>query len=364
MFRKKRILNNTLFKKKNNPFITMLKVSIVIFIILWLFIYKDYSNFKVKSFVNSDIVLKIEEWEKIEKVAEKLEINMNYFKIYLKYNNPEFKLIAWNFRIKKDSNIEQVLEWLSIPIILNEIDITLLEWWNIYDIDEYLSKKWLIKSWKYIWYVNNSEKITKLKEFFPFIDKLSTLEWYLYPDTYRVVENNFKINVLVIKQLENFEKKVYDKIKPFSWILSAYQEKESTNINLALEKLVNLASIVEKEEKNSKEKATVAWILKKRLEDWWMIWADITVCYPHKLTSKQCKMVVSKYINEKNKYNTRTMKGLPKTPIWNPSFETINATINYKKTPYWFYLHNSKTWKVYYAETNADHEKNKRLYMK
>ncbi len=37
------------------------------------------------------------------------------------------------------------------------------------------------------------------------------------------------------------------------------------------------------------------------------------------------------------------MLGLPLTPISNPSFETIYATINSKKTPYWFYLHNTKT---------------------
>ena len=90
-----------------------------------------------------------------------------------------------------------------------------------------------------------------------------------------------------------------------------------------------------------------------------MIWADITVCYPHELTANECKLVVSKYINEKSEYNTRTMKWLPKTPIWNPSFETINATLNSKKTNYWFYLHNTSNWKIYYAETNQEHENNK-----
>jgi cell division protein YceG involved in septum cleavage len=46
-----------------------------------------------------------------------------------------------------------------------------------------------------------------------------------------------------------------------------------------------------------------------------MIGADITVCYPYRLTGNECKLVVSKYIKDKNEYNTRTMRGLPKTPI-------------------------------------------------
>jgi UPF0755 protein len=116
---------------------------------------------------------------------------------------------------------------------------------------------------------------------------------------------------------------------------------------------------VEKEEKNTDEKPTVAWILKKRLNNNWQIWADITACYAYELTSQKCKMELSSHISEKNDYNTRQMTGLPKTPIWNPSFETINATLNDKKTEYWYYLHNVNTGKIYYAKTNQEHEANK-----
>jgi len=62
----------------------------------------------------------------------------------------------------------------------------------------------------------------------------------------------FKINNFVIKQLETFEIKVYEKI------LKNLDTKTITD-------LVNLASIVEKEERNNNEKPTVAGILKKRL---------------------------------------------------------------------------------------------------
>jgi cell division protein YceG involved in septum cleavage len=80
----------------------------------------------------------------------------------------------------------------------------------------------------------------------------------LYPDTYRINVNNFKINEFVIKQLETFETKVYDKI------LSDLNVKEITD-------LVTLASIVENEEKNLDEKPIVAGILKKRLDNNWQI---------------------------------------------------------------------------------------------
>jgi cell division protein YceG involved in septum cleavage len=75
-------------------------------------------------------------------------------------------------------------------------------------------------------------------------------------------------------------------------------------------------------------------------------------------------MNLSKYIGEKNEYNTRTMIWLPKTAISNPSFESVNAVINSKDTPYYYYLHDTTNWQVYYAKTNEEHIKNKKLYIK
>ena len=363
-FKRKKIKNNQFMintqediknirTKKNNINI-LLKIMLLLFLISILIIWyliKWYNDFSKNILVTKEKIIEIKAWDNIKDLSNKLNINKNYLKIYLKKNNPNFKLKKWNFKISDNADIKQILNDLHTPLIENQINITLLEWWNIFDIDNYLSNKKLIKSWEYISYVTNKEKINKLSEFFPFLKWLNTLEWYLYPDTYKVISDNFKINVLVIKQLENFEKKVYNKL------FKNYTNKK-------IQEIINLASIVEKEERNIQNKATVAWILKKRLDAWWMIWADITVCYPHKLTANQCKMVITKYINEKSEYNTRTKIWLPKTPIWNPSYETINATINSKKTPYWFYLHDTKTWKIYYAETNEWHIINKNRYLR
>jgi UPF0755 protein len=338
--------------KKKKGFLYKLVMIFFIWILLtWIFIYKSYENFKNNVLVEDWIIIEVLEWENVTDFANKLGLNENYLKFYLKENKIDLKLFTWNFKIDPNSDIKEILKALKNPIILGEVNITILEWWNIYDIDEYLANKGFILSGEYINYVNNPEKIEKLTEFFPFIKGLNTLEWFLYPDTYKIEIGNFKINEFVIKQLENFENRVYKNI--LSWLEN----------NKVID-LINLASIVEKEEKNTTAKPIVAWILKKRLENWWMIWADITVCYPHELTAEECKMVISKYINEKSEYNTRTMQWLPKTPIWNPSFETVNATLNYEETEYWFYLHDSNTWKIYYGRNNEEHEQNKRLYLK
>ncbi len=332
-------------EKKQSIFFRLTKLAIWIVIVFWIIVYSNYSNFKSDILIKENKIIEIKAWETIKHLAEQLDINYYFLRKYLK--NKDFNLLKWKFEIKENSNIDNILKSMEKPLTGKEINITILEWWNIFDIDEHLTKKDLIKKWEYIKYVQNPEKIKELSKFYEFLSPdFITLEWYLYPDTYRL-KYPIAINKLVIKQLDTFKEKVYNKI---------LKNKSVEEI----QKIVNLASIVEKEEKSDKEKPTVAGILKKRLDSGWKIWADITVCYPHKLTGDECKMVITKYIREKSEYNTRTMVGLPKTPIWNPQFSSIEAVINPNETDYWFYLHNVKTWEIYYWKTNAEHEYNKK----
>jgi UPF0755 protein len=125
-----------------------------------------------------------------------------------------------------------------------------------------------------------------------------------------------------------------------------------------------LASIVEKEEKSVKEKATVAWVLKKRMKENWFIWADATVCYPHELTFDECTPTfIGNHIQDENDYNTRNKLWLPITPICNPSNNSIEAVYNAKDSQYYYYLHD-ENWQIHYARTNEEHVANKMLYIK
>jgi len=322
-------------------------------LIIWIFVislvifyvnYSKVSNFKL----NENKIIHVPPWDNpINTLSRELWLSKNYLKIYLKLN-PEKKinLQAWEYRLFKWEDLESIIKTINYWSIVKEEKLTILEWWNIFDIDEYLTNKNLINPWEF---VSESKNIDKYKKEYSFLENALTLEWYLYPDTYFMNQNNFSIENFNKKMLDNFRKKIYDNL------LSTIPKKLINDI-------IILASIVEKEEKNKFEKPIVAWILKKRYRENWFIGADITACYAYELTSNECKMQLSKYIAEKNEYNTRTMVWLPKTPICNPSFDSINAVINSKETPYYYYLHD-KNWKVYYSRTNEEHVKNKK-YLK
>ena len=297
----------------------------------------------------NDANLKIEKWDTYYSLSKKLDINKNILKIYLRLNTPGKSLDAGIYKLNSWDNLKEIISKMQTTSSSLDTNLTILEWRNIYDIDSYLSRKWLIKSGEFI---DKSRNISaELIAVYPFLKNIPSLEWFLYPDTYSIDETNFNLDSFISRLLSNFKNRVYDKI------LFSFGNNEILNI-------IKLSSIVEKEERNSQEKAVVAWILKKRLEENWYLWADATVCYPHKATREICTpSFVINHIYEKNSYNTRTLLWLPSTPISNPSLETIEATINSKVTPYYYYLHDNN-WEIHYAVTNLEHEKNKSVYLK
>lgn len=339
-------------KKQARKWQKIVMLIFIIIIVIFVYFYSKYQNFAWNTKILTTREITIEKWDNFSTLWVKIEeFNNIFYKLYIRNNPPEFGLVEGKYQLTEWQNVLETFESLKKPVSWTK-NITILEWWNIYDIDKTLASKWLISEWEYINYVTSSEKIAALRQFFPFLDlSLESLEGYLYPDTYSVDSATFKINNFVIMQLEEFEKKVYEKL---------FKDKHD---NKTIYDVINLASIVEKEESITENKATVAWILKKRLNAWWQIWADATVCYAFKLPTKECTpKKVLEYLYDKNDYNTRQKKWLPKTPIWNPSYETIEATLNDKKTEYWYYLHDLSG-KIYYWKTDAEHELNKKNFM-
>jgi len=275
-----------------------------------------------------------------------LESKWVFYKLWLKLFAPNINLQAWTYTISNDTILNNVfLNNLKKPDSLDQ-EITILPWWNIFDIDKYISDKWIIKKWELITLSNDLPQ--DLVNRFKFL-KWHTLEWFLYPDTYRL-QFNISAKDLVSVLLNEFNDKIFEKYWSNSW-----------------DKFYNtliLASIVEKEERNISNKPIVAWILAKRLKEGIAIWADATVCYAYNLTYKECTPAfIWEKIYIKSEYNTRNKLWLPPTPISNLSDNSFEAAFEPEKSEYYYYLHDNE-WQIHYWKTLNDHNRNKNLYLK
>ncbi len=310
----------------------------------------------------------LKKWDTIQSFYQPLwTIDRLHMKWYIMRSGVNTKKIqTWTYVFSgsytPESYIKAILAWPTQEYIR----YTMLEWWSLYDIDADMSDKWLIKKGDLLARAQSSDEIKQLAETYSFLNQskpLTTLEWFLYPDTYFLSTNGDLITQFFQATLKRFREKIYVQRETnqstFAGKLQQYW------ITLSLPGAITLASVIEKEERATSAKPTIAGIFLNRLAQNIQLWADITLCYGLQEPYETCTpSVINKWIYDKwNIYNTRANAWLPPTPISSISDTTFIALMGFVKTSYLFYLHDSQG-KIFYAETNAQHEDNKRNYMK
>ena len=228
----------------------------------------------------------------------------------------------------------------------NDITLTIFEGSNVWQIDDKLASLGLIREGD-------------------FAQKYLNKEGYLFPDTYRLQNDEFKniggaerVDELGIKMEANFTYQTPDILKN----LDAKQQKE----------IIIIASILEKEVRSESDMHLVAGIIKKRLDKGMSLQVDATLAYGaclkkfnHDLNQKDCNVSDIGIIYELKTvsgYNTYLNKGLPAGPISNPGLKSIEAALHPKDSPYLYYL-STRDGTIIYSKTGAEHEANRARYL-
>lgn len=177
------------------------------------------------------------------------------------------------------------------------------------------------------------------------------LEGYLFPDTYNFFVGS-SAGAVVEKLLADFNQKA---------LVALNQDKNNLKENLIL------ASLIEKEAADYQSRAIIAGILKKRLKSHMPLQIDATICYVKEqilsIPYKDCYPIKASDLKIQSPYNTYLNAGLPPAPISNPGLSAIEAAMNPKDSPYWYYLSDPKTGKIIFAENYAEQQKNEAKYL-
>ena len=227
-----------------------------------------------------------------------------------------------------------------------EAVITIPEGFSLKEIDGLLSQAGIISSGD----LNNFSPLELVQEF-PFLAGLTTLEGYLFPDTYRFFLNS-GAKTAARKMIQNFQLKVLPLIE---------------SNPAALNETIILASLIEKEVILDVDRSLVAGILNKRLENNVPLQVDATIvyikckgiyqnCSERNLTKKDFSLV--------SPFNTYLYPDLPPAPITNPGLSAIKAVLNPLLSEYWYYLSDSLTKKTIFSETLEEHNLNRTKYLK
>lgn len=290
--------------------------------------------------------------ESLTSISQRLEENniINskfFFRRYLATNKLDTSIRAGSFTLSTNSSNSAVAQILTDSSQTNRMRITIPEGYKISQIDETLTQLGLITAGDFTNCTQNCEIQHSILSNIP--TEKNSLEGFLYPDTYFVDPATFTSQDLILGMLDNFQQKL-----PSNW-----EEQVASSPANDLYEAITMASIVEREVLSPQDKAIVAGLLWKRLEENWRLDADASLLY-----DQDDNIITQADLQSDSPYNLRKFRGLSPTPISNPSIETINATLNSTPSNYWFYITTLDTGEVIYAQTINQHNANVNKYLR
>jgi len=275
------------------------------------------------------------------------------FVIHVVVNHLEKDIQAGFYTIPAGTSLRELVSILGHGT--DDISITFIEGWRV---EEFA--------------LAASEKFDDV-DYEDFVGLALPYEGYLFPDTYSF-SSDVTVEEMIDSLRDTFELKTED-------ILT---EDALSKIGLTKKDVVILASLVEREVADVYDRPLVAGILIKRLGEDTVLGVDATIQYYASILRAGCELsypsmctreelareidwwpysLTTEELDYDSEYNTRKYPGLPPAPISSVSISALEAVLNYKETPYNFYLTDSEGI-THFSETLLEHEKNVNLYLR
>jgi UPF0755 protein len=295
-------------------------IAIGMVFLAWVFICQVFLPFYGSGKVNV-VIPKGADSFKIAQILhrEKVIKNKTCFILLCKILNWEKTLKAGRYEFNSLSMFEVLSKLRKGEIEVCKV--TIPEGLPKWAVAEILSQNEIVGKEDFLSVVDNPQELRVSNLSFPLFK--DTLEGYLYPDTYYFIKGE-EPQKIVKKFLSCFEEKAFP----------IYRETKNKK-GLSLEKVVTLASIVEKEAQVSSEKSMIAAVFHNRLQKGMKLRADPTVKYV--LGDFSDKLTYHK-LKTPSPYNTYLYYGLPPGPICSPGKDSIYAALHPAKVSYLYFV--------------------------
>lgn len=271
------------------------------------------------------------------------------FRMYseLKIEDPEAEIKAGNYIFNSNFSYDQIIAALKTGNTKKEeVRITFIEGWTIYEIAKKLEENKVCDADEFLEYMDKGDIKYEFMRQVP-IDALRyrRLEGYAFPDTY-----DFYVGMEVSKVadvfLKNFDRKITDEMR-----------EKMREMNMSIDEVIILASIIQKEAGDPVEMLMVASVFENRLktpEAFPQLQSDVTIHYVDKF--------IKPFLDRQDQplydaYNTYKCSGLPVGAVCNPGLDAINAVLNPETSNYYFFVTDDEG-TYYYAQTAQAHYNN------
>ncbi|MGC9347010.1 MAG: endolytic transglycosylase MltG [Anaerolineae bacterium] len=283
------------------------------------------------------VVFTIKQGQSVAEIAGNLKAkglisDTELFRRYLQSKNLDAGIQAGTYTLQQTMTIPEIARILQSGQTAEQ-QITIPEGKRLEEIAALAGSETTIVSDEFLQLTQTGWHTTGLVDTYSFLAQLpmtSTLEGYLFPDTYRLPADATAYD-LVDRMLANFARQVTPEI----------QEKFAAE-GLALHEGITLASIVEREAVLAEERSLIAGVYHNRLRDGWTLSACPTVQYALGYRPDEASWWKSQLtfddLEIASPYNTYRNAGLPPAPICNPGLGAIQATAQPAETDYYFFM--------------------------
>ncbi len=324
---------------KNNKKIVNVTTIIVIMIII-ITIWQCFKIVDTPLKIKDEEIIEVAEGDSfygvLNKLSEEDKIKNEFLvKLYLKIRGIKPEVLAGTYKLDNSMTLDEIITLLSNDSTIGKIYITIPEGYTIDDIATELEENNICSNEDFINSVKNYDLPAYVSNN---PNKRYNLEGFLFPDTYSFNENE-NADFVVKTMINRFEE--------------VWQELvQSLNLSIAddeIEKIVNVASIIEKEAVVDSERSLISSVIYNRIAIEMPLQIDATVIYSY---GYHIEKMYEKHLEIDSPYNTYMYYGLPIGPISNPGRASLMAALKPKETDYLYYLLESEY--THYFTDNYD----------
>jgi UPF0755 protein len=299
-----------------------------------------------------EYILIIEKGDNLYTIAKKLKSNgiiKNEFAFVIlgRLWGIDKKLVPTAYKFNNTMSLFKIVDDIANERIYT-IRVRIPEGSTMYQVDEIFAEVGFTKRGDILEVVTNRSVIEK------YGIRSDRLEGYLFPSTYFVpFYYKDKPEEIVNMLVKTFFKKVNRE----------EYERMARNVGLTFEQAVTLASIIEKEAgKPKEEKYLVSSVFHNRLRKRMQLASCATVIYGLMDKGMWHDNNLKKWhLSYDTPYNTYIRLGLPKSPICNPSLESLKAAVMPANTDYFYFVSKNNGTHVF-SRTYKEHLNYVKMY--